>query len=100
MTLRIIETRSSGSTVVSVHGWIEGDDEAGELLRIAREARAPVILDLEELRAAEPCGLAALLTLAHEGAELSRASDFITILLESAGHPSPASAGVSNGESS
>ena len=83
--------------MVSVHGWIEGDDEARELLRVVREARAPVVLDLEELRTADASGLTVLTTLAAEGVRLTRASDFIMLLLESNGLSSPVSAGESNG---
>jgi hypothetical protein len=83
--------------MVSVHGWIEGDDEARELLRVVRDTRAPVVLDLEELRTADGGGLAALRALAHEGARLSGASDFIILLLESNDHSTPVPAGESNG---
>ena len=76
-----METRSDDATVVSIHGWIEGDDEARELLRVAREAKAPVILNLEELRTADASGVAALHTLVREGVKLSRASDYIKLLL-------------------
>jgi hypothetical protein len=65
--------------MVSVHGWIEGDDEARELLRVVRDTRAPVVLDLEE------------------GARLSGASDFITLLLESNDHSAPVPGGETNG---
>ena len=98
MTVRInIERSGDGSTVVSVHGWIEGDDEARELLRVARDAPAPVVLDLEELRTADASGLTVLTTLAAEGARLTRASDFILLLLKSNGFPSPVRAGETNG---
>jgi len=76
-----MEIRLEDTTVVSVHGWIEGDAEARELLRVAREAKAPVILNLEELRTADTSGLTALHTLVKEGVELSRASDYIKLLL-------------------
>ncbi len=83
--------------MVSVHGWIEGDDEARELLRVVRDEPAPVVLDLEELRTADANGLTVLATLAAEGVRLTRASDFIKLLLESNGFPSPVPAGETNG---
>jgi len=83
--------------MISVHGWLEGDDEARELLRVVRDARTPVVLDLEELRTADASGLAALRTLAYEGVRISGASDFINLLLESNDHSTPVSAGESNG---
>lgn len=83
--------------MISVHGWIEGDDEARELLRVTRDARAPIVLDLEELRTADASGIAALRILAREGARLSGASDFIKLLLESSGLSSPVPTGESNG---
>ncbi len=98
VTVRInIESSADSPTVVSVHGWIEGDDEARELLRVARDAPAPVVLDLEELRTADTSGLTVLTTLAAEGVKLTRASDFIMLLLESNGLSSPVPAGETNG---
>jgi hypothetical protein len=95
-----IEGDRGGETTVSVHGWIEGEDEAREVLRIARGAPAPVVLDLKELRTADANGLTVLTTLAAEGVKLTRASDFIMLLLESNGLSSPVSAGETNGGTS
>jgi len=97
VTVRIIEHRRNGTSVVSVHGWIEGEDEARELLRVARKAEPPVVLDLTELQTADGCGLAALNTLASDGVRLTRASDFIKLLLGSNGFSLPVPAGKSNG---
>ena len=98
MTVRInSEGRRDGETMVSVHGWIEGDDEARELLRVVRDMQAPVVLDLGELQTADAHGLVALNTLAAEGARLIRASDFIKLLLESDGRKSPVAANMSDG---
>ncbi len=98
MTVRInIEGNGDGETTVSVHGWIEGDDEARELLRVVRDARPPVVLDLEELRTADASGLTVLTTLAAEGARLTRTSDFIKLLLKSNGFPSQVRAGKTDG---
>ena len=97
MTVRIMEHRRNGTSVVSIHGWIEGEDEARELLRVAREAEPPVILDLTELQTADVSGLAALHMLGREGMRLTHASDFIKLLLEPNGFSSPVPAGKSNG---
>ena len=98
MTVRInSEGRRDGETTVSVHGWIEGDDEARELLRVVRDLQAPVVLDLVELQTADAGGLKALKTLAAEGARLTRASDFIKLLLEINGPRSPVGANMSDG---
>ncbi len=98
MTVRInTEGKRDGETTVTVHGWIEGDDEARELLRVVRDTQAPVVLDLGELQTADAIGLRALNTLSAEGARLTRASDFIKLLLESNGPTSLVAAGESNG---
>lgn len=98
VTVRInTEGRRDGETTVSVHGWIEGDDEARELLRVVRDLQVPVVLDLEELQTADTGGLKALKTLSAEGARLTRASDFIKLLLESNGPRSPVAADMSDG---
>ena len=98
VTVRIkTEGRRDGETTVSVHGWIEGDDEARELLRVVRNVLAPVALDLGELQTADTRGVKALKTLAEEGVRLTRASDFIKLLLESNGPRSPVAANMSDG---
>lgn len=97
MTVRInIEDEGSGETRVSVYGWIEGDDESDELLRVVRSSRSPVVLNLGELRAADPSGLKALNTLVSEGVQLIHVSDFIKLLLESNGDSSKNWAGLSD----
>ena len=83
--------------MVRVYGWIEGNDEADEVLRVARETRPPVVLDLGELQTADADGLRALKTLAAEGARLTRASDFIKLMLRSSSPQSTVAAGKSNG---
>jgi anti-anti-sigma regulatory factor len=98
VTVRInIDGNGDGETTVSVHGWIEGDDEARELLRVVRDTRAPVVLDLGELQTADDSGLMALNTLSSEGARLTGASDFIKLLLRSNDRTSPLHAGETNG---
>lgn len=98
VTVRInIDGIEGGETLVSVHGWIEGDDEARELLRVVRDERSPVVLDLAELQTADTSGLVALNALVAEGVRLTRASDFIKLLLESDSLSSPVPAGKTDG---
>ena len=98
VTLRItINDSRDDTTVVRIHGWIEGEDESDELLRVVRDARSPVELDLTELRTSNPSGLTALTALASEGVRLTRASDFIKLQLGSCGYSLPVSADKSNG---
>ena len=70
-----------GNTVIRVDGWLDGSEEASELLRVVRSAPGPVAVDLKELRTADASGVAALHTLVREGVKLSRASDYIKLLL-------------------
>jgi len=98
MTIRInVDHHNSGPTTIRIHGWIEGEDESDELLRVVRDARSPVELDLTELRNSNPSGLTALTALESEGVRLTRASDFIKLQLESCGYSLPVSADKSNG---
>ena len=98
MTVRMnIENGGGGLTTISVVGWIEGDDEARELLRVVRETQAPVRLDLAELQTSDANGLVVLNTLAQDGIRITGASDFIKLLLKSTGRTSPISIGQSYG---
>ena len=83
MTVRIEVKKSDSGHVIHVDGWLEGVDEATELLSVARQASGSVVLDLENLRSADACGLSALYTLSVEGARLHRSSDYIKLLMES-----------------
>jgi hypothetical protein len=80
--VRIQETRSRDETVIRVDGWLQGSEEAAELIRVVRAAAAPVAIDLQELRSADPSGVAALRALSTEGARIRGASDFIKLLLD------------------
>ena len=81
MAVRIIEQDRNGNTVIRVDGWLDDSEEASELLRVVRSAPGPVAVDLKELRTADASGVAALNTLVREGVKLSRASDYIKLLL-------------------
>ena len=82
MSMRIMETRNGEGSTIRVDGWLKGQAEASELLRVARGARPPVALDLEELRSADGSGIEVLHALEEEGVQLRRTSDFIQLLLE------------------
>ena len=77
-----LEDASGGETVVRIDGWLEGDEEAAEVLRVVRGATRPVALDLAELQSSDLCGLETLQTLEHEGCALRGTSDFIRLLLD------------------
>ena len=99
MTIRInVDHHHNGTTTISLHGWIESEEEAFELLSVARESSAPVVLDLQELHNLDANGLAALTALSAEGARLARTSDFIKLLLKSHKDPRPSSKPGSKGE--
>jgi anti-anti-sigma regulatory factor len=98
MTIRInVDHHQSGATTISLHGWIESEEEAVELLSVARESSAPLVLDLQELNNVDANGLAALTALSAEGARLVRTSDFIKLLLKTHMDPRPSSKPGSKG---
>ena len=76
-----MEEDRNGEHVIRVDGWLEGEEEAAELLRIARSALCPVVVDLKYLQTSDSFGIRTLHTLHWEGAQLSRASDFIKLML-------------------
>ena len=76
-----MEEDRHGEHIIRVDGWLEGEEEAAELLRVAREALCPVVVDLKHLQTSDSCGIDTLHTLHREGARLSRTSDFIKLLL-------------------
>ena len=81
MTVRIMEEDRNGEHVIRVDGWLEGEEEAAELLRVAREASCQVVVDLKYLQTSDSYGIKTLHTLHWEGARLSRTSDFIKLML-------------------
>jgi hypothetical protein len=81
MTVRISAEEVAVETVIRVAGWLEGEDEAAELVRVAERATMPVVLDLEELQSADQNGIAALRTLAAQGVRFVRVSGYIKLLL-------------------
>ena len=81
MTIFIGVTTQSEGSVVSVDGWLQGD-EADELLRVVGSAAPPVVLDLTDLRSADKHGVTAIRQLAEDGVEVIGASDYLALLLE------------------
>ncbi len=76
-----MEEDRNGKHIIRVDGWLEGEEEAAELLRIAREARNPVVVDLKYLQSSDSYGIQTLHTLHWEGARLNQTSDFIKLML-------------------
>ena len=95
-----MEEDRNGEHIIRVDGWLEGEEEAAELLRVAREARNPVVVDLKYLQTSDSYGIKTLHTLHWEGARLSRTSDFIKLILGMSDE-APASVGrpISGGSS-
>jgi len=76
-----MEEDRNGEHVIRVDGWLEGEEEAAELLRVAREVSCPVVVDLKYLQSSDAYGIKTLHTLHWEGAQLSQASGFIKLML-------------------
>lgn len=83
MTIYIKRTEEARETILTVDGWLEGD-EADELLRVVGSAVAPVVLDLMELRSADERGVRTLLRLEGQGVEIRGVSDYLRLLMERA----------------
>lgn len=81
MTIYITRTEEARETILTVDGWLEGD-EADELLRVVGSAAAPVVLDLTELRSADERGVTTLLRLEGQGVEIRGVSDYLKLLME------------------
>jgi hypothetical protein len=67
-------------TVVKVDGWL-GAAGVPALLQTCSEAEPPLVLDLRDLRDAEPEGVAALRRLVAAGAVVDAVSPYIALLL-------------------
>ncbi len=95
-----MEEDRNGEHVIRVDGWLEGEEEAAELLRVAREASCPVVVDLKYLQSSDSCGIQTLQTLHCEGARLNRTSDFIKLMLGMNDEAPGSVIGTLSGESS
>jgi hypothetical protein len=67
-------------TVVKVDGWL-GAAGVPSLLEACSEAERPLVLDLRDLRDAEPEGVTALRRLVAAGAVVDAAPPYIALLL-------------------
>ncbi len=81
VTLYIACDSDSGTRVLRIEGWLEGEAVA-ELERVINGGSGPLRLDLTELRSADTAGLDALRALSAAGASIVGASPYIRLLLE------------------
>ena len=81
MLLRITEERLGDVTVMHVVGRLRGE-AVEELGRVCRDSSGPVRLELSGLLQADEIGLSLLRSLRDSGAELTRASPFVQLLIE------------------
>jgi hypothetical protein len=80
MTIYISSSSDSGTRIVRIEGWLEGEAVA-ELERVIDAGSGALRLDLSELRSADKVGLAALRAHRAAGASIVRASPYIKLLL-------------------
>lgn len=80
--LRIAEERLGALTVVRVAGRLAGPG-VEELERVCAASKRPLRIDLAELLQADELGISLLRSLRESGAELTGASPFVGLLLES-----------------
>jgi len=81
VTYRIDCSTGAGGLAVRVSGQLDAAG-AGELRELCRDRSGALILDLEELVAADAASLAALRALREEGGRLIGASHYIRLLLD------------------
>ena len=80
MTIYISSSSDSGTRIVRIEGWLEGEAVA-ELERVIDAGSGALRLDLSELRSADKVGLAALRAHRAAGASIVSASPYIKLLL-------------------
>ena len=81
MTIHISQFRSGDATVLQIDGWLEGQD-SDELLLLAGGSTDEVVLDLSDLRSADPPGLRAIRRLVAQGVVVRGLSDYLKLLLK------------------
>lgn len=79
MTLRMILHLDKDEPSVSLHGWLVGP-EVAEFERVVASSRVPLQIDLQNLMGADRAGLAAL---RGQRLQLSSASPYVSLLLDS-----------------
>jgi ABC-type transporter Mla MlaB component len=82
MTIYISCSSDSGTRIVRIEGWLEGEAVA-ELARVIEGGSRALRLDLSELRSADKAGLAALRAHRAAGGSIVGASPYIKLLLGS-----------------
>ncbi len=80
MTIYISCTSDSGTRIVRLEGWLEGESVA-EFERVTEGGSGTLRLDLSELRSADKAGLTALRAHRAAGASIVGASPYIKLLL-------------------
>jgi anti-anti-sigma regulatory factor len=85
MTLKITPTGPSPPAVLTLDGWLTGD-EVVELRRAVDQVGGPVVLDLTGLQFADRPGVSALRDLKAHGAKFNGASPYIALLLGDTQH--------------
>src|SRR5436190_7906978 len=80
MTIYIASSSDSGTRIVRIEGWLEGE-AVDELERVIGGGSGALRLDLSELRSADKAGLAALRAHRAAGASIVGASPYIRLLL-------------------
>ena len=80
VTLYIGCDSDSGTRVLRLEGWLEGESIA-ELERVLNGGAGPLRLDLTELRSADSAGVDALRALSAAGASIVGATPYISLLL-------------------
>ena len=81
MDVRITRAIESGTTVVSVEGWLQADNVL-ELNREYQQINGPLVLDLSKLKSADASGVALLLDITSRGAGTQGATGYIKLLLQ------------------
>jgi len=81
MTIRIEVSSENTGTTVSVAGRLEGLG-VHELLEVCNAASGELVLELTDLRSADPRGVEAIQELLRVGAKLEGASSFVRLLLD------------------
>jgi ABC-type transporter Mla MlaB component len=80
VAIRITKNVEDRQTILKVDGWLKADD-VEELTRVYESVTGAIFLDLSELHSADREGVAILQEIISLGAEVSKASPYIELLL-------------------
>jgi ABC-type transporter Mla MlaB component len=84
MTVRITQEFESETTILRIDGHLRSED-VGALMSEHRELTGPVALELSQLQSADADGVAAILGIASQGADLRGVSGYVKLLLSQNG---------------